>query len=106
VKIYINLTPHVINVMERVFYPSGTVARCSEVITGWKRIDGIDFVEKVYGNVAGLPSPKKDTIYIVSGMVRLALPKRHDLASPGETLRDGAGHVVGVTNLVVNKGAL
>lgn len=55
-----------------------------------------------YGAVEGLPEPKAGVIYIVSALVRAAVPGRLDVASPGELVRDAAGAVVGCKGLSVN----
>ena len=82
---------------------SGTVARCTSLTcpitppTG-----GVALVRVVFGEVVGLPDPTEGVIFIVSGLVRSAVPHRLDVASPGELVRDAAGAVVGCRNLVVN----
>ena len=65
-------------------------------------IDGIQFVKKTYGKVAGLPDKEDGVMYIVSMMVRQALPNRNDLASPGDIIRDEYGQITGCLNLVIN----
>ena len=98
----INLTPHVINILSGNIVPSGTVARVTEIATSAGQFDGIELVHKAYGDVIDLPEPKKGVLYIVSAMVRLALPTRTDLASPGDQIRNSSGQIVGVKNLVIN----
>jgi len=44
----------------------------------------------------------ESTMYIVSALVRLALPGRDDLASPGELIRDDKGQPIGCKGLVIN----
>lgn len=98
----INLTPHAIHIGERTFQASGAVARCTETTRTETWYYGIELVVKEYGAVTDLPDDDGETLYIVSMMVRQALPHRHDLASPGDLVRDADGKIVGAKNLAVN----
>lgn len=86
----------------RVIEPAGSVARCHEYIAANEDIEGIAIMRMGVTAVLGLPDPAPDTVYIVSMMVRLALPNRHDLASPGRLERGPDGQVTCVRNLVMN----
>lgn len=97
-----NLTPHKIVLPDLTIEPSNQVARCAEVSAPAGTIDGIELITRSYGAVAGLPEPQPGVMYIVSALVRLACPGRHDLASPGDVVRDAAGQIIGCKNLVVN----
>jgi hypothetical protein len=109
---YINLCPHAIVILGdtggvvRTIPPSGVVARCAEQTIYLPPIepDDIPVCLREYGDVTGLPTEGSDEpgYYIVSNMVRQALPKRLDLASPGDTVRDQEGQIIGVKNLIVN----
>lgn len=98
----INLTPHEIHLPDRNVLPSDFVARCNEVTKDAGEFDGVKLIRREYGDVYGLPDPVADTLYIVSLLVRQALPERKDLASPGDLVRDGDGKIVGAKNLVIN----
>lgn len=98
----INLTPHAINLPDRTVPPSGTVARCAEVTTSVGNIDGIELISRSYGEVTDLPAPQPETYYIVSALVRAALPERADLLSPGDVIRDADGKIIGAKNLIRN----
>ena len=98
----INLTPHEIHLPDRVIPPSGTVPRCVELTVDSGDFDGVAVVCRSYGAVSDLPEPTEGTLYIVSMLVRLACPDRHDLASPGDLVRDRDGKIIGAKNLVVN----
>jgi len=108
---YINCTPHTINVFapengEQIMAvdPSGAVARV-EVQPIYCSIDdatGIVYFTQNIGEIINLPEPEDDTMYIVSAQVRLALPGRLDLASPGEEIRNEAGQPIGCIGLYVN----
>lgn len=101
----INLTPHAIHLPNRTIEPSGQVARCQEWTLPAGTFDGIVLIRREYGAVEELPEyvHKSGNLYIVSMMVRQALPERIDLASPGDLIRDESGQIIGCKNLVVNK---
>lgn len=65
-------------------------------------IEGIDIYENIYGEVTGLPEFKEGVYYVVSAMVRQALPERKDLLSPGQLIRNEAGQPIGCLGLVRN----
>ena len=119
-----NLTPHSISVYAAdgttilvTVPPSGAIARVSvsRVETGVIPIEGdaaailrrdplasIPVFVGNYGAVSGLPAPAFGTIYIVSAMVRQAVPTRRDVLSPGELIRDAAGQPLGCRGLEAN----
>jgi hypothetical protein len=101
----VNLTAHEITLFVNGstyrLPPSGTVARCRSSYHACGRIDGLfDVVRCVFGRVAGLPQPKENTYYVVSGLVLGVLRgTRDDVLAPdtGPTaIRDEFGNVVGV----------
>lgn len=103
----INLTPHVINLLPDgrdpiILHPGDQPARCSEITSNDGIASGVPLVRKEYGAVTGLPEPEDGVLYVVSALVRMALPERKDLASPGDLVRDESGKPVGCRNLVVN----
>lgn len=102
----INLTPHAINILADggtiTIPPSGTIARCGEASEPAGEINGIPLVTKTYTEVTGLPDEAPGVYYIVSAMVRQALPDRRDLLSPGDLVRDENGNVIGCRNLICN----
>lgn len=102
----VNLTPHTLNlvVSDRTVSvpPSGAVARCAQVSAPAGEVDGVPLVSVSYGEVQGLPEPSDGVTFVVSALVRAAVPHRHDVASPGDLVRDAGGNVVGCRNLVVN----
>lgn len=105
---FVNLTPHNVKVFNTLtecfsFPASGTVARVDVsahhvTVTG----EGIELLRTVPGEVTGLPDPVPGTWFIVSALVRLALPDRSDLVSPGELVRDTAGQPIGCRGLIIN----
>ena len=111
----INLTPHKVVICEDIgnhtVEPSGKVARVtirrtkfSNVWVGSPHED--EFPVSVYkteaGTVEGLPASNAGTFYIVSSMVRLALPDRKDLLSLGELVRNAEGQPIGCRGLDMN----
>jgi len=103
----INLTEHVINIpgWGDPILPSGQVARVKmeRVLVGTLVADAGAGTVKVYrsipGAVTGLPGAAENTGLIVSTLVRVAIPSRADLFSPGELIRDPAGVVAGAKSL-------
>jgi hypothetical protein len=87
---------------DRSFPASGMIARCAESTTPAGEFAGLPLVHRAYGAVENLPHPAPDTLYIVSALVREAVPWRTDVASPGDMLRDAEGRILGCTNLIVN----
>ena len=73
-------------------------ARCAVTQQRISSINGIDIFHTTYGSVEGLPDSNIDTYYIVSLLVRTALPGRIDLLSPGELVRNADGVVIGCKN--------
>jgi len=98
----INLTPHAIHFPDKSIFPSLQPARCKEESEVIGMVDGIELIHRKYGEVTGLPEPKEGTLYIVSMIVREALPNRKDIASPGDFVRDKDGNIIFTRNLIVN----
>jgi hypothetical protein len=100
---FVNLTPHPIVIVDGpTVPPSGTVARVTSSSINVRIIDGVAFSRVSFGEVVGLPDPVPGDTFIVSAMVRSAVPHRDDVASPGDLVRDDAGNVIGCRGLIVN----
>lgn len=103
------MTPHAV-VLSRAdgttetIPPSGTVARVSQVATRVGSVAGVPVVTTRPGPVTGLPTFEADdgAGYIVSALVRIALPERIDLFSPADLVRDASGAVIGCRSLEGN----
>jgi len=102
----INLTPHTLNIHSQgevlEIAASGAVARvAAEYIKEENSDYGVDLFNCVYGEVQGLPPyrPASNTLYVVSGLVKSAVPNRHDVVSPGELIRDENGKPIGCRGL-------
>ena len=103
----VNLTPHPITIVmpdATVFTikPDGTLARVAAIKTPLPPANGIPVNATSYGVVVGLPRPNDGVGYIVSALVRLAVPHRTDIYSPGELVRDASNQVVGCRSLEAN----
>jgi len=102
----VNLTPHALHVHTNgvifTIAPSGPVARVSSERKLAGQVEGISLFRVSYGDVQDLPEPRQKTLFVVSGMVRAALPGRTDLVSPGELIRDAEGRPIGCLGLNVN----
>lgn len=100
----VNLTPHAISFTLHglTIAPSGQVARCTQTSTPAGDVMGIPLSRTTFGAVEGLPEPVEGTIFIVSALVRGAVPNRTDVASPGELVRNVSGAVIGCNGLIVN----
>jgi hypothetical protein len=86
-------------------YPSEGIARCQEKINqigvyydayGYDGKSATPLIyETSYGDVEGLPEPMQGVLFIVSRLVKQAVPDRKDCVVPCEVLRDTHGHVIG-----------
>ena len=121
----VNLTPHGVNVEMKNgswahFPPSGQVARVGTTLTAVE-IDSypaavqelgrhygapvgaeIAIRTSQFGEVVGLPESEEGTVFIVSALVRQAVPSRLDVLSPGEPIRNDAGQTIGCDGFTVN----
>jgi len=89
-----NYTPHTIKLNNGMSFESKGIARLSSSYTD--AVDGICHVK--YGEIEGLPEPKKGVKYIVSAMM---LGKgRDDVVAPAtghpDTIRNEKGHIISV----------
>ena len=103
----INLTPHSVTIYGNgptvTVPPSGKVARCQAQRTWVDEIDGVPLYTIKYDEITGLPDPQPFTLLIVSMIVRLAVPLRADVVSPGEPVRNQDGQVIGCLGLNCNR---
>jgi len=100
---FVNLTPHpIVIVGGPTLAPSGSLARCVAESVPAGEHGGVALSRVTYGVVEGLPAPEEGVLYIVSGLVRAAVPTRADVVSPGDLARDSDGKVTGCKGLIVN----
>lgn len=108
----INCTPHAIVVVDNRgkeigrFPASTTPARVTIQYTYLADVEAdegfiVPLSDVMYGNIENLPDQKDNTMYIVSGMVKEAMPKRGDLLAPVDLYRNEAGQVIGCRSLRV-----
>lgn len=102
-----NCTPHALNIVGcqgdvTTLIPSGIVPRVSVTTIEVAAVGDIPLLRSIPSGLTGLPEPEEGVLLIVSALVRLACPDRHDLASPGELLRDDNGQPIGCKGLVIN----
>jgi hypothetical protein len=114
----VNLTPHVVRIMAEdgtvlvTVKPDGTVARVQEEgemvgkldtpHDGWNEGQALCVVpvfKVTFGKVAGLPAQTPGVIWIVSKMVKDAVPERWDVLSPYGLVRDDKGQPIGCKGL-------
>lgn len=129
---WVNFTPHEVTILgagEPVVIPAnGQVARVAQTLTEVGTVGGLRVVRSTFGAVVGLPAATpvcghcgsagcimlsgaesicggewvEPTRYIVSAMVRLAVPERRDVYSPADFVRDAAGKIVGCQAMEAN----
>ena len=100
----VNATPHAVNLVNddgdilRTFKPEVSV-RVASTCKVVDEIAGIPIDCTTFGEVEGLPEYQSGVYYIVSRLVKQALPDREDLLCPGQQVRDSAGRVIGCKSL-------
>ena len=103
----INMTPHSVHIMDannvitNEFPASGNQIRlkAETVIVG--ALEGVPITRTVFGEPVGLPDTTEGTYYIVSQLVKSALPFRKDLLVPAEVVRNEKGVIIGCKSLGV-----
>ena len=101
----INMTPHPIFIVDaegnklQTILPSGNTIRLTQRTERVTAINGIPISNTVYRDALGLPHFQEETYYIVSQLIKTALPQRTDLLVPAEMLRDANGNIIGCQSL-------
>ncbi|UCE64952.1 MAG: hypothetical protein JSU85_08685 [Candidatus Zixiibacteriota bacterium] len=101
----INMTPHPVNIVDRdeniiiTFPKSDLMIRLSQRTESAGEVNGIPLTKTVFGKAENLPPFKKGRFFIVSQLVKSALPDRTDLLVPAEVVRDNEGNIVGCRSL-------
>ena len=105
----VNLTPHSINIntINGIVtihpYKIHNLPRVIINRTNHSTIDNIAiFTNSTNNIVENIPPIIPGTIYIVSALVRINLPTRKDIFSPGNLIRDAKGNVIGCDGLDSN----
>jgi hypothetical protein len=108
----VNLTPHVLNIVNadtsvRVdLPPSGEVARVATARMQTGEAGGLPLFETRFGEVTGLPDAREGVIFVVSGLVagHPSVRDRADVYSPGELVRGPDGQPIGCRGLTRTAG--
>ena len=99
----VNLTPHTMKISGHPdVEPSGYIARVNTQIQQVGSVNGVPLMTSKMLGLFNVPDPAPDTMYIVSGLLRLQLPERKDLVSPSKMIRNEHGAVVACGALEVN----
>jgi hypothetical protein len=100
----VNLTPHILRLIiegEIVdLPPSGEVADYEITYKRVGQVHGISLINASNGPIVGLPDQIDDNFFIVSEKVRLAVPDRLDVLSPGSIAR--VANVVVINDFILN----
>lgn len=102
----VNKTPHAVNIVDQ----NGQVVRTYEKGDSQIRLavntvqdtplaDGTPTSRTNFGEPEGLSDFQEGTFYIVSQLVKSALPDRTDLLVPAEVVRDEKGNIIGCKSL-------
>jgi hypothetical protein len=97
----VNKTPHPIILLSssgeilKEYPVEGSPVRLSSKVISDDPIGDIPTTRTVFGAPEGLPSASENTYYIVSQLVKSALPNRSDLLVPSEVVRDSSGNIIG-----------
>jgi hypothetical protein len=99
----INKTPHPVHLVDnegKVFRtfpgcPKEDLIRLASETVPQVALDGVPTSRTVFGEPTGLPEAVDDVFYIVSQLVKSALPERIDLLVPAEVVRDSDGQIIG-----------
>ncbi|MCD3245247.1 hypothetical protein G8S21_04695 [Clostridium botulinum C] len=105
--VILNYTPHTVNIIDSEGnkiqdFPSQGEARCQQTTTTAGMIGNIPITSTSFGEVTGLPEETEGTYYIVSRLIRQALPVRNDLLVPNDMIRDEVGRIIGCKSLANN----
>lgn len=103
----INKTPHPVNVVNADGSYIHTFPKCEPMdlirlavnVKADEPIGCIPTSVTVFGEPTGLPEYQSDVYYVVSQLVKNALPDRKDLLVPAEVLRDTGGNIIGCQSL-------
>lgn len=103
----LNYTPHTVNIIDSEGnkiqdFPSQGEARCQQTTKDVGIIGNVPITSTTFGEVTGLPGEQEGTYYIVSRLIRQALPDRNDLLVPNDMVRDEAGRIIGCKSLANN----
>lgn len=105
----INATPHAVYMLNddqtilKVFPKSNGMIRINETVTDVGVIEGVPISSTEWSETIEVPDYVEGTYYIVSQLVKNALPDRKDLLVPKGVIRDKAGNILGCTRLDIGQ---
>lgn len=100
----LNYTPHPIHICNdenqviKTIESTGLV-RLKASTVYIEHLDGVKITQTQFSEPVGLPEYNKDVFYIVSQLVKTALPNRLDLLVPAEVVRGENGNIIGCKSL-------
>ena len=100
-----NYTPHPVNIIDvdgkeiATFLPESQPIRLQSETVRTGTFHGVPITKTVFGDPEGLPEPQTGVLFVVSQIVKSALPDRADLAVPAEVVRDETGQIIGCRSL-------
>jgi hypothetical protein len=100
-----NATPHAVNIVDaenkviKVFPKEDFLIRLSVQTQPSAPINGVPTSKTVFGDAQGLPDFEEGKYYIVSQLIKSALPERLDLLVPAEVVRSNEGKILGCRSL-------
>ena len=104
------MTPHPVTILDvdkktvlRTIESSGLIRLQSYTVSAGFTVDGCRITRTEFGKPEGLPDEKLGINYIVSQLVKSALPNRSDLLVPAEVVRDEKGNIIGCCSLGIKQ---
>tara|TARA_R110000796_G_scaffold114197_1_gene225900 strand:+ start:758 stop:1087 length:330 start_codon:yes stop_codon:yes gene_type:complete len=104
----INKVPHPIYILDEenrvlhTFPKSNGMIRLAQKTSLIGSILGIPISQTIFGEPDKLPKYEKNIYYIVSNLVKTALPDRTDLLSPSNIVRNEEGAIIGCLSLDIS----
>lgn len=102
----INMTPHDITIVDvngniiKVIPASGKLIRLAQfTVNAGFTVDDVPITKTSYSEPNGLPDYELGKFYIVSQLIKSAIPYREDLLVPAEMVRDDKGNILGCKSL-------
>lgn len=102
----INMTPHDITIVDvngniiKVIPASGKLIRLAQfTVSAGFTVDDVPITITSYSEPNGLPDYELGKFYIVSQLIKSAIPYREDLLVPAEMVRDDKGNILGCKSL-------
>jgi len=102
----VNKTPHAVSIVDEKSqvvktYEKGDsqIRLAVKIVQDAPLMDGTPTSRTNFGEPEGLPEFQEGIFYIVSQLVKSALPERTDLLVPAEVVRDETGNIIGCKSL-------